>query len=329
MHSNENEKVDIVSLYSIHGLGIRKISQKVGISKQAVKMRLIKKGCYRGASRKVESSQKTTDNKDITIPVPSLELWETTGGATIGKVDNSWIVELPAGSKIVSPAVDNKSRAVEFSLDIKLLNPSYSLITIGVKNTQADSGSEASLQKSATLNPGEGHQVQHLASRKNVQVYIASGNNQGASMVVSNLQLAQVSGAGLKPVIKIVPPKKLEIGEKVALSWIPDGAAKVTNCPGGQKQVVLPGFSSLFARIPATAWQKKVKATFELDGHKSDLTIILGDNFAEVKELINIRGKQFFQVSKAIGKQGFVRLDNRHPDTQTVFLVDSFCEIIE
>jgi len=209
-----------------------------------------------------------------------------------------------------------------------LLNPSFSLITIGVKNAQADSGSEVSLQKSVTLNPGEGHLVKHLADRKNVQVYLKSGDSQGATMVVSNLRLAQVSGAGLKPVITIVKPKKLEVGEKIALRWTPDGAAKITDCPGGQKQVVLPGFSSLFARIPASAWEKKVKATFELDGHKSDLTIILGDNFAEVKELINIRGKQFFQVSKAIGKQGFVRLDNRHPDTQTVFLINSFCEII-
>jgi len=323
MHSNE--KVDIVSLYS-SGLGIRKISQKVGVSKQTVKVRLIKAGCYRGASRKTDYSQKTTD-KDI--QVPELELWEIHGAATIERVDGGWIISLPANSKIISPAIANKSRAVEFSLSVKLLNPSYSLIAIGVKNEQDDSGSEVTLRKSVTLNPGEGHNVPHLANRKSVAVYIKSGDNNGATILVDNLRLAQASGAGLKPVIKIVPPKKLEVGDRIDLGWIPDGAAKVTDCPGGQKQVVLPGFSSLYSRIPATAWEKKVKATFELDGHKSDLTIILGDNFAEVKELINIRGKQFFQISKHIGKQGFVRLDNRSPDTQAVFLVDSFCEIME
>jgi len=322
---HQNEKIDIVSLYD-SGLGIRKISQKVGISKQAIKMRLIKSGCYRGASRKVESSQK---KKDTDIAIPELELWETTGGATIEKVDNGWLVSLPAGSKIVSPAVDNKNRAVEFSLSVKLLNPSYSLITIGIKNAQADSGSEASLQKSVTLNPGEGHLVQHLANKENVQAFIKSGDNQGATILVSNLRLTQVSGAGLKPVIKIVPPKKLEVGEKVALSWTPDGAARIENYPDGKRQVTLPGFSSLYARIPAAAWEKKVKATFELDSYKTDLTIILGDNSGEVKETINIRGKQFFQISKHIGRKAYCRLDNRGYDRQNVFLISAECEIIK
>jgi len=182
---HQNEKIDIVSLYS-SGLGIRLISQKVGISKQAVKMKLIKKGCYRGASRKTDYSQK-----------------------------------------------------------------------------------------------------------------------------------------------QVVPVPELEVGEKVALRWTLDGAAKVTNCPGGHKQVVLPGFSSLYSRIPASAWEKKVKVTFELDSFKSDLTIILGDESGESKELIHINEKQFFTLSKHIGKKAYCRLDNRGYDKQTVFLFDSFCEIAE
>jgi len=261
--------------------------------------------------------------------VPELESWTIHGSATIERVDDGWHISLPANAKIVSPVINLKHRAVEFSLNVKLLNPSFSLIDIGIKNAQADSGSEESLHKSVTLNPGEGHQVKHLASRKNVQVYIKSGNNQGATIFVSNLRLEQVSGAGLSPVIKIVPPKKLEIGEKVALSWIPDGAAKITNCPGGQKQVVLPGFSSLYSRIPASAWEKKVKVTFELDSFKSDLTVVLGDEKYDVKKSIHIsNGKQFFQVKKHIGKKGFVRLDNRGFDTQNVFLISAECAII-
>jgi len=321
---HRNEKADIVSLYS-NGLGIRKISQKVGISKQAVKMRLIKRGCYRGTSRKADYTQR---KKDTDIVIPALELWEIHGSATIERVDDGWIISLPANSKIVSPAIDNKSRAVEFSLSVKLLNPSFSLITIGVKNAQADSGTEESLKKRVTLNPGENHNVKHLASRKNVQVYLKSDNNQGATMVVSNLQLEQASGAGLTPVINIVPPKKLEVGERIDLRWILDGAAKVTDCPGGQKQVVLPGFSSLYSRIPASAWEKKVKVIFELDSFKSDLTIILGDESGESKELIHINEKQFFTLSKHIGKKAYCRLDNRGFGKQTVFLINSFCEII-
>jgi len=322
---HQNEKADIVSLYSIHGLGIRRISQKVGISKQAVKMRLIKKGCYRGASRKVEYGQKTTD-KDI--QVPELEQWTIDGAATIEKIDNGWIISLPANAKIVSPVIDNKSRAIEFSLNVKLLNPSLSLITIGIKNEQADSGTEESLKKRVTLNPGENHNVKHLASRKNVQVFIKSGCTQETTIFVSNLELNQCSGVGLT-LINIVSTKKLGIGERIDLRWIIDGAAKVTVCPGGRKQVVLPGFSSLYARIAASAWEKKVKVTFELDGYKSDLTIILGDDSGESKELIHINGKQFFQLSKHIGKKAYCRLDNRNFDKQTVFLTNSFCEIAE
>jgi len=323
MHSNE--KTDIADLYS-SGLGIWRISQRVGISKQAVKMRLVKAGLYLGLSRrKADYSQKTTD-KDIVVP--ELELWTIHGSATIERVDDGWIISLPANSKIVSPVIDNKSRAVEFSLNVKLLNPSLSLITIGIKNEQADSGSEASLKKRVTLNPGENHNVKHLASRKNVQVYLKSGNNQETRIVVSNLELNQCSGVGLT-LINIVPTKKLEIEERIDLRWILDGAARIVDYPDGRRQVTLPGFSSLYARIPASAWEKKVKVTFELDGYKSDLTIILGDNSGEVKETINIRGKQFFQVSKAIGRKAYCRLDNRGFDKQTVFLTNSFCEIVE
>jgi len=63
MHQQKIE--DIEKLYS-EGLGIRLISQKVGVSKQTVRMRLIRAGVYRGQPL-VDCTQKQKD-KD-TIPV--------------------------------------------------------------------------------------------------------------------------------------------------------------------------------------------------------------------------------------------------------------------
>jgi len=320
MHQNIEA---IKQLYNA-GFGIRLISQKVGVSKQTVRMRLIGAGVYLGRNHFSSSSPKQKD----TDTIPGLELWETTGSATIEPIDGGWLVSLPPNSKIISPVVDNKNRAIEFSLDMRLIHASFSSIMIGCKNENLPSGSELNIIKSYTGNVSQRHMVKHLSNREKVQVFIKSGCTQETTILVSNLELNQCSGVGLTP-INIVQTRKLEVGEKITLSWIADGAVKIVDYPDGKRQVTLPGFSSLYSRIPASAWEKKVKITFELDSFKCDLIIILGDNFGENKELIHINEKQFFTLSKQIGKKAYCRLDNRGFDTQTVFLIAAECEIIE
>jgi len=128
-----------------------------------------------------------------------------------------------------------------------------------------------------------------------------------------------------KNIPQIPQIRKLEAGAKLTLSWVPDGAAKL---PDSQNKIVLHGFSSLYSSIAAKGWQRKIRFTVELDGY-AELTIILGDNKDDVRELISIRGKQLFQLTKDIGQYGYCRLANNGYNSQSVFLADYFCEIIE